>query len=69
MKSSRCVLIPYIYFIIQFRQHNIKVKVTATCFDLTSHLQAYLRTKTNYNIRLEKKLLFVNCGLWNSSSV
>ena len=38
----------YIYFIIQFRQHNIKVKVTATCFDLTSHLQAYLRIKTNY---------------------
>jgi len=42
-KSSRCVLILYIYFIIQFRQHNIKVKVTATCFDLTSHLQAYLK--------------------------
>ena len=40
----------YIYFIIQFRQHNIKVKLTATCFDLTSHLQAYLRTKTNYNM-------------------
>ena len=40
----------YIYFIIQFRQHNIKVKVTATCFDLTSHLQAYLRTITNYNM-------------------
>ena len=40
----------YIYFIIQFRQHNIKVKVTATYFDLTSHLQAYLRTKTNYNM-------------------
>jgi len=31
-------------YIIQFRQHNIKVKVAATCFDLTSHLQAYLRT-------------------------
>ena len=30
MKSSRCVLILYIYFTIQFRQHNIKVKVTAT---------------------------------------
>ena len=40
----------YINFIIQFRQHNIKVKVTATCFDLTSHLQAYLRTRTNYNM-------------------
>jgi len=38
-----------IYFIIQFRQHNIKVTVTATCFDLTSDLQAYLRNKTNYN--------------------
>ena len=43
---------PYIYFIIQFRQHNIKVKVTATCFDLTSHLQAYRRTKTNYNMHM-----------------
>ena len=40
----------YIYFIIQFCQHNIKVKVTATCFDLTSHLQAYLRTIANYNM-------------------
>jgi len=50
MMSSRCVLILYIYFIIQFRQHNIKVKVTATCFDLRSHLQAYLRIITNYNI-------------------
>ena len=40
----KCILTVYIYFIIQFRQHNIKVKVTATCFDLTSHLQAYPRT-------------------------
>jgi len=40
----------YVYFIIQFRQHNIKVKATATCFDLTSHLQAYLRTETNYKM-------------------
>ena len=39
-----------IYFITQFRQHNIKVKVAATCFDLKSHLQAYLRTKINYNM-------------------
>jgi hypothetical protein len=55
MKSSRCVLILYIYFIIQFRRHNIKVKVTATCFDLTSHLQAYVRTKTNYNMPVQNK--------------
>ena len=27
-----------------------KYKITATCFDLTSHLQTYLRTITNYNM-------------------
>jgi len=34
-------MLVYIYFIIQFHQHNIKVKVTVTCFDLTSHIQTH----------------------------
>jgi len=36
-----------LYHTIPSTQH--KSKVTATCFDL-SHLQAYLRTVTNYNM-------------------
>jgi len=41
-----CINSVYLLYCIQFRQHNINVKVIATCFDLTSHLQAYLRTIT-----------------------
>jgi len=50
-------LVVYIYYIL-FSQHNVKIYVTATCFDLKSHLQAYLRTIKLITIN------FMFYGLW-----
>ena len=60
MKSSRCVLILYIHFIIYiyiyFRQHSYVIKAwvraNTTCFDLKSHPQFKLRTMKFFTVWL-----------------